>query len=233
MNGQFKQLIAQDDDEETVAGDGNNLPLPPMLEQRSDSGSASSKRRRSTPRMRPMPLESIQEDEEETKKRMVYIITKHIDENKDLYFIKLVAGALKRPFMSLIVVEGKTGGKSKSYDETITVNVKYTYAGELLYAWATIIEKVKKMLKPDFKRRWDKSETLHDIIIEKEGLVLAFARYVAFIIMTESNNLVPRNKTRYVINKDLTMENNLTLNLMRALKDDLKALRNDLQDTYL
>jgi hypothetical protein len=106
----------------------------------------------------------------------------------------------------------------------------------LLHAWATAIEKVKKMIEPSVimtDRSWTDSQTLHERIIEKDGVLIAFARYVAFIMMTESNNLIPRNRTRYVMSDQDRIEDTRVLDLMRGVKQDLGVLRSDLEKIYL
>lgn len=165
-------------------------------------------------------------------KNITYQITKYIDNNRDLYFIKLVSGALKRrSFRSLINVESEIENENK-----LDVKVKYEYNTELLHGWSTVIEKVKDMIDPVIAtsdRAWTDSSALYQRILEKDTLLLAFARYVAFIIMTESNNLVPRNRTRYVLDDQLRIENQRALDLMRAVKKDLGILRADLDRRYV
>jgi hypothetical protein len=172
-------------------------------------------------------------------KKIRYQITKYIDDNRDLYFIKLVSGALKRQsFQSLIHVEKEenVAGDSVSNLVNFDVKIKYTYSVQLLHAWATGLEKVKKMIDPvamDRDRVWMTSEVLHKRIIEKDGICTAFARYVAYIMMTETNNLVPRNKTRYVLDDQAKIEDERIISLMRGVRDDLHVLRPDLASTYL
>jgi hypothetical protein len=169
-------------------------------------------------------------------KKVKYLISKYIDENRDLYFVKLVSGALKRrTFESLIDVEDESTF-SGFVGKASNVRIKYTYCVELLHAWATAIEKVKKMIEPSVimtDRSWTDSQTLHERIIEKDGVLIAFARYVAFIMMTESNNLIPRNRTRYVMSDQDRIEDTRVLDLMRGVKQDLGVLRSDLEKIYL
>ena len=161
-------------------------------------------------------------DEHLKGKKVKYKLERHIDLNRDLYFIKLVAGALKRKFTSLIVAEDE---KITPFDNT--ANIKYTYTDDLLQAWATVLEKVKDMI-PTFiimsDRSWEDSIRLHERIIEKDTLIVAFARYVSFIMNTESNNLVPRNRTRYVLDDIYTKEDERAVELMRAVKKDFGFL---------
>jgi hypothetical protein len=160
-------------------------------------------------------------------------ISKHIDDNRDLYFIKLVAGALKRrSFQSLIEVEEIKEGHPTPVSY-MTVRVKYSYNNELLYAWSTSIEKVKNMIeKSKVGLKWNTSDSIHEAIINNDTAVSAFARYVAFIIMTETNNFIPMNRTRYVLTMTQQLEGERVLNLMRALHSEFKILRSDLIKRY-
>lgn len=173
------------------------------------------------------------------ERKVRYQIAKHIDTNRDLYFVKLVSGALKRKsFHTLIDVESSMDvtNTAQYNPDGIEVKVKYTYNVQLLHAWATVIEKVKAMIDPAAiasDGAWSLSEPLHRRIIEKDGILLAFARYVAFVMMTESNNLVPRNKTRYVIDDQMNIEDQRTLDLMRAVKKDFSVLKSELDAAYL
>jgi hypothetical protein len=185
------------------------------------------------------PTPNIDLNAPDDSRKVRYHITKFIDSNRDLYFVKLVSGALKRrSFHSLIDVESTIDmAENKRYNPTgVDVKVKYTYNVQLLHAWATVIEKIKDMIDPmviSSDQAWNQTESLHVRIIEKDGLVLAFARYVAYIMMTESNYLVPRNKTRYVLNDQATIEDQRVSELMRAVKRDLGVLKPDLEEAYL
>lgn len=173
-------------------------------------------------------------------KKINYVITKHIDTNRDLYFIKLVSGALKRKsFHSLIIVE-----EEKQRDNSVTVlgmdnfdvKIKYTYNEQLLHAWATVLGKVMDMIDPAIKmsdKGWTDSKILYERLMKNDMVLLAFARYVAFIMMSESNNMVPRNKTRYVIDDQSKIEDERVLSLMRALKNEMGILDPNLASFYL
>lgn len=187
------------------------------------------------------------ETQKEKKERLKYHISKYTEQNRDIYFIKLVAGSLKRPFESLINIEDKreatrdmfgtvlTGQPPPKLDERVVINIKYIYGNELLFAWSTIIEKVKLMLSPyDSKiSQWRTTEDVHLKLIENDTTCVSFSRYVAFIIMKESNNLIPRNRTRYVIDQDGVMEDRLAVDLMRAIHTEYSMLRDDLVNRFL
>lgn len=164
-------------------------------------------------------------------KRYRFQITKHIDNNRDLYFIKLVAGAMKRrSFQSLIEVEDKLdrGPTPASY---INISVRYSYNNELLYAWTTVIEKIKNMIKTS-DSAWKTSESIHEQMIENDTAVSAMARYVAFIMMTETNNFIPKNRTRFVLDTEQRLEGDRVLDLMRAINSQFKILRPELVARY-
>lgn len=172
-------------------------------------------------------------------KDIKYVITKHIDDNRDLYFIKLVSGALKRKsFHSLIKVEEEEINDSNRnvFMNDFDVKIKYSYNEQLLYAWATVLDKIKDMIDPSIKlmdRTWDDSRVLYERILKNDSVLLAFARYVAFIMMSESNNMIPRNKTRYVIDDQSRIEDERVLALMRALKNGMQILDPKLAELYM
>ena len=174
------------------------------------------------------------------EKKIKYVITKHIDTNKDLYFIKLVSGALKRKsFHSLMRIEQEETNEIPnvfSTENDFDVKIKYSYNEQLLHAWATVLDKVKDMIDPSVKmldKEWNKSQVLYERILKNDAVLLAFARYVAFIMMSESNNLVPRNRTRYVLNDQSRIEDERVLALMRALKNEMGILDPRLSELYI
>ena len=173
------------------------------------------------------------------EKKIKYAITKHIDTNRDMYFIKLVSGALKRKsFHSLIKVEQEEKNTIRSVfsQDDFDIKIKYSYSEQLLYAWATVLDKIKDMIDPAVKmtdRGWVDSKTLYERILKNDTLLLAFARYVAFIMMSESNNMVPRNKTRYVLNDQSRIEDERVLSVMRALKYEMGIIDPRLAELYL
>ena len=175
------------------------------------------------------------------EKKIKYEIVKHVDKNRDLYFVKLVSGALKRKsFHSLINVEQEI-----ERDNSVTilgavdnfdVKIKYSYNEQLLHAWATVLGKVIDMIDPAVKLSdsgWSKSKIVYERIMKNDMTLLAFARYVAFIMMSESNNMIPRNKTRYVIDDQSKIEDERVLSLMRALKNEMGILDPTLASFYL
>lgn len=174
------------------------------------------------------------------EKKIKYVITKHIDTNRDLYFIKLVSGALKRKsFHSLMKIEQEESNEIPnvfSTENDFDVKIKYSYNEQLLHAWATVLDKLKDMIDPSVKmldREWNKSQVLYERILKNDSVLLAFARYVAFIMMSESNNLVPRNRTRYVLNDQSRIEDERVLALMRALKYEMGILDPRLSELYI
>jgi hypothetical protein len=172
-------------------------------------------------------IEEVPISNEELK----YKISKHVEANRDLYFVRLVAGSMKRSFESMINVEQRNDTGTTSLSGKVVINVKYFYKNELLHAWASIIERVKMMLVPN--HAWSSTEIIHEKLIERDTTCVAFARYVAFIIMTESNNLVPRNKTRYAIENEAHSEDKLVVDLMRSIESEYKMLKQNLVQRYL
>jgi hypothetical protein len=138
---------------------------------------------------------------------------------------------MKRSFESMINVEQRKDTGTTSLDGKVVINVKYFYKNELLHAWASIIERVKMMLVPN--HGWSSTEIIHEKLIERDTTCVAFARYVAFIIMTESNNLVPRNKTRYAIENEAHSEDKLVVDLMRSIESEYNMLKQNLVQRYL
>lgn len=188
----------------------------------------------------------VKPDQEEEpivdESKIRYIVTMAVEENKDLYFIKLVSGALKRKsFHSLIHIQQKTEPPNTNINSTFnrdasSTKIVYTYNEQLLYAWATVLDKIKDMIDPAVKisnRNWQENDYLYGKIKENDTCLLAFARYVAFIIMTESNNMVPRNKTRYVLDDMGRIEDERVLAIMRALKYNLGILNPRLAELYV
>jgi hypothetical protein len=173
------------------------------------------------------------EKKNDSKNAMMYkAVEKHTDENRDLYFVKLVAGALKRRnFQSLIEVEGEEENDRlpKARNSRLKLHkVKYTYSNDLLYAWTTVIEKIKLMIEPTVlmtNPNWSTTEKIHNKMIENDTAVTAFSRYVAFVLMSETNNFIPRNRTRFTLEMDERNEGYLILDVMRALFSQFDILK--------
>lgn len=174
------------------------------------------------------PVEEPKLSNEELK----YRVSKHIEHNRDLYFVRLVAGSLKRSFESMIIVEDRKNMGVNKIAGKVVIDIKYTYNNELLHAWASIIEKVKLMVDM-YVSGWDSTLDIHEKLISRDTTCVAFARYVAFVIMTESNSLVPRNRTRYVIDSDGQLEDKLVIDLMRAIRNEYGVLKQDLIARFL
>jgi hypothetical protein len=164
-------------------------------------------------------------------KVLIYQVTKHIETNRDLYFVRLVAGSIKRSFESIIKVEGEKE-KGNSLSGKVIVNVAYTYSDELLSSWASVIERIRGMMSDSAKLRHRTVESIHNILINNDSSVVAFAKYVAFLMMTESNNLIPRNKTRYMLADQAATGENFVVELMRAMHFNHNILREDLQNMF-
>jgi hypothetical protein len=168
------------------------------------------------------PVEEPKVSNEELK----YRVSKHVEHNRDLYFVRLVAGSLKRSFESMINVEQRNDTGTTNLNGKVVINIKYFYNNELLHAWASIVEKVKLMIGT-FSSDWGTTVGIHEKLIDRDTTCVAFARYVAFVIMTESNSLIPRNRTRYVIDNDGQIEDKLVVDLMRAIHNEYGILKRE------
>lgn len=177
------------------------------------------------------PVEISKKEREELK----YQVLKHVETDRNLYFVRLVAGYLKRTVDSMIEIEDRNAEAGSMFKSKIVVKIKYTFNNELLHSWATVVEKIKLMLKEEYRMdTWRDAEEVNRYMIAHDSTCVAFARYVAFFIMTESNNLIPRGRTRYMMNNDAQTEDRLVVDLMRALYIEYpEEIRRDIVQNYL
>jgi hypothetical protein len=138
------------------------------------------------------------------------------DDDRELYFLNLVAGYLARDYKALIHVTPAREPARAS---------KYRYREELLFAWARGLEFVKGLCTLSFI---DESERMHKKLIANDATCVAFANYVGLLIRQETLNLVPRHQTRYMIDVMVQSVQDAEFTLMRALRDALGVLRPDL-----
>ena len=176
--------------------------------------------------------ETIPEPVPISNEEMKYHVSKHVEHNRDLYFVRLVAGSMKRSFESMINVEQRKDTGTTNLNGKVVISVKYFYNNELLHAWASIIERVKLMIN-ERTSGWIKTEDIHEKLINVDTTCVAFARYVAFVIMTESNVLVPRNRTRYSIDNDAQIEDKMVVNLMRSIHSEYGILKQNIVQRFL
>lgn len=186
--------------------------------------------------------ESESEDEEEEEvevfselyndKLFKFSITKHVEQNRDLYFVKLVAGGLGKQFFELIEVTKQ----NKQYDSVGNnlIRSNYKYSDTLLTAWARAIETVKSMIYPQLLNtpEWGNSETLHKNCIEDDTFIVALADFVAYLMAKRSKGLIVRGQTRFELAETSSTEDELLIALMRPLHFKFSVLRDDLRKEY-
>ena len=153
------------------------------------------------------------------------------NKKRDIYFIKLVAGALKRSFKELIKLEYK----STSISDSVSRRIVYRYDEELLFAHAKALETVKSVIDDSIvdSDEWSDNKSLFQKILANDSLTTWFSRYVAFIMMTETNNLLPRHRSRYVINNQNEIEERLTKDMFYVIHKHLGVLREDLVRDFI
>lgn len=157
-----------------------------------------------------------------------YHVDNFVERNQDLYFVKIVAGALKKKFTDLIVIESKTSEEDdrSNYD----LDIVYRKQDDLQSAWAQTMEQMKLMLG---ERRCDRLYSSSDsfylrVILKHESLMVAMAIYVAFLMTGTSKWLVMKyNTEKELINQNETKKK-LYLDLMRELHRVTGHVRNDL-----
>jgi len=157
-----------------------------------------------------------------------YQVSKHVETNRDLYFIKMVAGFGKKSFVSLINAK-KQEDVYSAINGAIIRGIQYTYTDELLASRNIIIEKIKTMTNDT----WNDTDDIHEKMITNDSTCVSYSRYVAFNMMTEANSLIPINKTRYNINYNAEKENTIVLELMSAIHSQYGTLLQIHVDNYL
>jgi hypothetical protein len=161
-------------------------------------------------------------------KSFKYAIKKHVEENRDLYFVKLVAGGLGKKFLEIIEVIDDTehGTATQKF-----IKSTYKYSDALLTAWAKAMEMVKTMIDP-WANRWASSEDLHRDLIKDDTFVVALADYVAHKMLTRSRGAIIRGRTRYELTRDSAQEDALLVALMRPLHYKFGILERELAQEY-
>lgn len=157
-----------------------------------------------------------------------YHVDNFVERNQDLYFVKIVAGALKKKFTDLIVIESKTTEEDErsKYD----LDIVYRKQDDLQSAWAQCMEQLKLMLGD---RRCDRIYSSSDsfylrVILKHESLMVAMAIYVAFLMTGTSKWLIMKyNTANELINQNETKKK-LYLDLMRELHRATGHVRPDL-----
>jgi len=157
-----------------------------------------------------------------------YHVDKFVEKNQDLYFIKIVAGALKKNFTDLIVIESKTAEEDErsQYD----LQIVYRKQDDLQSAWAQAIEHLKLMLGDNrCSRIYASADSFYlRVILKHESLMVAMAIYVAFLMTGTSKWLVMKyNTAQEIINQNET-KRKLYLDVMRELHRATGHVRPDL-----
>lgn len=167
-------------------------------------------------------------DDIKVNEKIVYEIKKHVETNRDLFFVKLVAGGLKKDFLDMVKIENSEDQLS---EVGLTIKTKYSYKDDLLTAQNTVVEKVQQMIDCNMlaEDKWNTFSTTHTTLIANDITCVPYAKYTSFILMTETNNLVPRQKTRFMIKDFNELENDIIISIMRAIQRLHGALRHDLR----
>lgn len=167
------------------------------------------------------------EVEELNKSIVQYHVENFKENNPDLYFIKIVAGALKKRFTDLIVIESK---EDMGEDSDFDLEIVYRKQDDLQSAWAQTIEQMKLMLG---ERRCDSiyksSEQFYlRVILKHESLLVTVAMYCAYLMTGNMKWLIMKyNTEKELINQQETKKK-LYLDVMRELHRATGHVRRDL-----
>lgn len=140
-----------------------------------------------------------------------------VDDNREEHFLRMVGGALNEDFRLLIInlPPGPSGQK------------RFTYRDRLLFQWSNVLFKFRNLCIPEIMEKYSNNDKLHEFIINNDSLCVVVAHYIAYLIRTNVENLVPRSMTRYQISVQNSSEDEIILTLMYALKKN-DILREDL-----
>jgi hypothetical protein len=165
------------------------------------------------------------------EKKIRYQIDKHSDTNRDILFIKMVAGALNRKsFQTLMVVESESVTPT---DPSFDVRIKYTYNEQLLVARSVSLGVIKDMLKVGLDGSWRSSDSLHERLINNDTAISVYSRHVAHVIASEVGSLIPRTKTKFMIMDEMRISDERVLSLMRVMHSEFNVLEPSLAKLYL
>lgn len=172
---------------------------------------------------------TVEEQEKpDGENRRKYNVMKYVEENRDLYFVRLVAGRLKKKHTELIDIHQKEGDQ-----------YFYSYTTELQSAWADAMEECKLMLDSEsrgFPPFFESEEFFKTYFLPKEyeSLLVAFSRYVAYLMSEAYKRLVMKGNTRFEFWHMEESEDKLTMNILRAMAMIIRNdLRTDLVRDYL
>lgn len=159
-------------------------------------------------------------------KSYTYVRSKQTDK-RDLYFVKLVAGALGKRFLDMVEIID-TGEDAV----TAAIESTYKYNDILLKAWSGAMEMVKRMIEPSALSRWKTSEECYAELTKDDTFVDALAEYVAYKISNRNRGAIVRGKTRYEFANDDRAEDTLLIAIMRPLHYTFRILEQELVDDY-
>lgn len=159
-----------------------------------------------------------------------YFITEHVQHDHDLYFIKLVAGKLRKRYTDLIVIQSREEEEAGG-----TIHVDYRKTDDVLSAWADAMETMKQFVSTRAKREavYKSSDDFYrSIILKNEGLLVRFSAYTAHLISTSYKWMVQKSDTKYEIARYEGRESSLLVDLMREFERVTGHLREDMKETY-
>jgi len=152
-----------------------------------------------------------------------------IDENPDLYFIKLVAGRLKKRYNDLIIIVSEE-------QEGDLIKVQYRRTEDLQVAWADGMEVLKSMINNFYKSNdsvYRSSVAFYTkIIIKHETFLVIFSEYVSRKMVTHYKQLTQKSNTLFEITSSVSEMESVVLRLMSVLDEVTGALRPDLKQAY-
>lgn len=161
-----------------------------------------------------------EEPVEELKMDMWISKNGNMDGDRNVYFIKLVAGYLGSNHRDLIVVENKFRNQAVNQG---TLQVEYRFNDVLLAAWADALEELKMMIRDNEREmqvEFQVNDSLYtELVLMNESLLIAFAKYVAFLIGKGKSKLIMKYNTQFELGSNEETEERLLKNIMRQLHE--------------
>lgn len=153
------------------------------------------------------------------EKKNNFTAASQIDNTRDLYYVKLVAGSLNKQFIKIIEIID-TDSTTFIGASSITKN-KYKYGEKLLTAWSKLIETIRTMLSDESPLKKMKSQDLHETLIVNDSIVVAMADYTAFLIRKREAWTIIRGKTRFELVNDSELEDEYLLQIMKSIHENM------------
>jgi len=157
----------------------------------------------------------------------MYHLDSLIDKDRNLYFVKLVAGRARKRFETLIRV---TSEGTKPSGRGV---INFVYGEELLSAWAETIQKLRAMAAEQDPWTRASAEEIHEQVLATDTVLIPFAHVVAFSMTRAAQGTIVRGKTRFELADSSATDDQLILALMHAVSKSRGAVRRDLQDRFL